>query len=189
METGGISFSPWRIGTSNFNEALELFLNHSTLGCFAAKVIDLFVEPTEISARLVELALELFGVARNGDGFLFLKTVEQVELRCWARGNLFDLILAEDIRAENLVAIERDRHRCSCLVQNLNALVGCTPGCVTHVCLRSNRDADATVSEVRRYQGIDGPVSLWACFGVGHESKPEAKKLEGSSLPGPPAPD
>ncbi|HEX3594476.1 MAG TPA: hypothetical protein VHU80_05220 [Polyangiaceae bacterium] len=64
---------------------------------------------------------------------MFLKTVKQRELRGRARCDVLDLVLAEDVRAEVEIAVERDRNSDTLVVDNLHRLVRGAPRRVEHV--------------------------------------------------------
>ena len=171
------SVEPRSIWPSNLCKALELFLDHGEFRRLPTKIIDLFVKATEIYTRLFQLALYVFEFANYRCGLLFSKPVEQLQLCGGARSDLFNLVLTEDISAEDQVAIERDGNGCSSLVENLNAFVRRTSRCVAHVGFRSKLDAETTVSEIRLDERVDRAVSLGIYLRVGHKAEAEAKKF------------
>src|SRR4029077_20822323 len=113
-------------------------------------------------------------LARERSRFLLLKTIEEFELRCRARGDFFDFVLAEDIRTEYLIAVERDRDGSTGVVHHLYSFVGRSPGRVSHVCLGAQFDRQAPRAEVCLDQSIDCLVPWPIDFGIWHQSEAEA---------------
>lgn len=89
---------------------------------------------------MVELTLKLLHLAGERSGVLLLKAIYEFELRCRTRGDFLDFVLAEDVRAEYLIAVERDRGCCTSFVHDLHGLVSRSAGRVTHVRFRAQLD-------------------------------------------------
>jgi len=134
---------------------------------------------------LVELTLKLLHFVGERSSVLLLKAIEKFELRGRTRGDFFDFVLAEDVRTEYLIAVERDRDGRTSFVHHLYSLVGRSLGRVSHVGLCANFDPEPPVSKIRFDQSVDSPMPLRICLLVWHESEAEAKKLKGGCLSSP----
>ena len=112
------------------------------------------------TAGLIELALQLLQLAINCYRLAFFKAVEKLQLGRGTRCDLFDLVLAKNVRAEYLIAIERNRNSCTYFVQDLDSFVSTTAGCIPHIRLRAEFDPELPVSKIRFDQSVDGPIPL-----------------------------
>ena len=137
------------VRASNLGKAFELFLEHGQLRRPNASIVYFFINATEVDTGLIELAINLLQLTINCHGFAFLKAVEKLQLGRRTRCNLFDFILAENIRAEYLIAIEGNRNGCPHFVQNLDTLVSATAGRIAHIRFGAKFDMETPISEIR----------------------------------------
>lgn len=103
--------------------------------------------------------------------------------------DLLNLVLAENVRTEYLIAIKGNGDGRSYLVEHLNSVVSTPASGIFHVRLGSEFDVEASVSQIRLDQTVDHTVPLQIRLGVWHKAKAEAKKFKRSCLSCPSAAD
>jgi hypothetical protein len=84
----------------------------------------------------------------------------------WAGCDLLNFVLAENVRAKYLIAIKGNGHGRSHFIKYLDRVVGTPAGCILHVRLGPEFDAESSVSQIRFYQTVDRTVPLRIRFGV-----------------------
>jgi len=134
---------------------------------------------------LFQVTLQLFQFASNRYGVVFAKPVKKFKLGGGTGSDFFNLILAKNVCAEDLISIERNRNSHSGFVQNLDRVVSPATGGIPHISFGSHVDRETAISEIGFHQTLDRPVPLLVRLLVGHQPKAEPKKLEGGGFASP----
>ncbi len=140
------------------------------------------VDLAKVNTGLIEPALKHFQFAVNRYRFVFFKPNKELQLGGWAGCDLLNFVLAENVRADYLIAIKGNGHGRSHFIKYLDRVVGTPASCVLHVRLGPKFDAESATCQIGLDQTIDCAGPLRIHFSFWQQAETKAKKFKRSGL-------